>query len=738
MDDLGDVIVELDGGGTDTFTATIDWTLGAFTENLRLAGLAHAGTGNGLNNTLTGQAGTDTLDGAGGNDILDGGAGADVMIGGTGDDTFMVNHAGDVVQELLTGGSDTAIVSVNNWVVADHVETIRLVGAAHAVTGNSRNNSVIGASGNDALDGGLGDDTLLGGDGDDRLYCGDGIDTLAGGSGNDRYVLRGGRAHIEDLLGHDSIDGSEGAGDCHIDLSGDTISHVDGQDCDLGNGGSTALPLDVQFLQDLSGSFGDDIATVRGLVPGIVTALQGVQTDSRFGSSSFIDKPLSPFGSVGEWTYRTLLPLTANVTSLTSTYNGMVIGNGADGPEAQIEALMQLCLRPAEVGFRPDSARFVVLFTDAPFHVAGDGAAAGITKPNNGDAVMDGTPAGSGEDYPLVAQVKVALEAANVIPIFAIAGGYESAYQGLVTSLGRGTVVTLTANSSNVVAAVTAGLTAATVTEIEDAIGGAGNDSLVGSHLANILTGNGGNDTISGNEGDDTLNGGIGNDILNGGTGTDRMVGGTGDDTFHVDNAADVTVEAALGGTDTVIAAVDWTLALNTEMLQLSGIAFTGTGNAVANTITAGGGGSRLLGLGGNDTLAGGGGADTLEGGEGMDRLTGGLGTDTLIGGAGADTLTGDAGADIFRFLAPTLGADRITDFFAQHNPDRQIDPRIFGDAASPQQHRCSAHFIRDDVFHNAGPRRRNFDPIPGLRKQLCALHNRGVATLACDPFAEF
>ena len=47
-----------------------------------------------------------------------------------------------------------------------------------------------------------------------------------------------------------------------------------------------------------------------------------------------------------------------------------------DAPESQIEALMQLALHAADVGYRADSARFVVLFTDAPFHVAGDGAAA--------------------------------------------------------------------------------------------------------------------------------------------------------------------------------------------------------------------------------------------------------------------------------------------------------------------------------------------------------------------------
>ena len=87
-----------------------------------------------------------------------------------------------------------------------------------------------------------------------------------------------------------------------------------------------------------------------------------------------------------------------------------------------------------------------------------------------------------------------------------------------------------------------------------------------------------------------------------------------------------------------------------------------------------------------------GGGADTLEGGDGMDRLTGGLGTDTLIGGAGADTLTGDAGADIFRFLAPTLGADRIADFTLGHTfADPALNPN---DWETPVRVRVNA---RDD-----------------------------------------
>lgn len=58
---------------------------------------------------------------------------------------------------------------------------------------------------------------------------------------------------------------------------------------------------------------------------------------------------------------------------------------------------------------------------------------------------------------------------------------------------------------------------------IENAIGGAGNDSLTGNDANNVLRGEGGNDA---------LNGGLGNDTLIGGTGNDNLVGGAGADTF--------------------------------------------------------------------------------------------------------------------------------------------------------------------------------------------------------------
>jgi len=614
-DDLGDVTD--DAGGTDTVVASIDFALADGIETLTLAGAARHGTGNSADNTLNGTEGDDTLVGQGGHDTLDGKEGADVMEGGTGDDTYYVDNPGDVVVELADGGNDTVVIG-SDWTISGNIENAQLVGSGHALTGNDADNTLSGNSGDDELDGGGGDDLLLGGDGNDTLISSEGLDDLAGGTGDDVYVLKGGSAHIDDLLGHDLIDASDALEDCFIDLSGETESEIEGGICSIGQGGSTAAPLDVQFLQDLSGSFGDDITNVRLLVPQIVAALQAVQTDARFGGSSFVDKAVSPFGSSGEWTYRTELALTADAASLTAAYNGYVIRNGADSPESQIEALMQLALHSAEVGYRLNSARFVVLFTDANYHVAGDGRAAGITVPNNADAVMDGTPPGTGEDYPAIAQVRAALEAAGIIPIFAVTSDFAPTYTDLVAQLGRGAQVTLTADSSNIVAAVTAGLNEATRTVIEDAKGGSGNDTLLGNGGNNLLDGGNGNDALWGKAGNDTLLGGQGNDKLFGGLGNDTANGGEGNDRFWDE-----------GGNNTFLGEAG------------NDIAY---GSGGTDLLDGGAGDDRLAGGGGNDTLLGGADNDKLQGGDGNDILDGGAGRDTLQGGQGNDTI--DAGDD--------------------------------------------------------------------------------------------
>jgi Ca2+-binding RTX toxin-like protein len=75
--------------------------------------------------------------------------------------------------------------------------------------------------------------------------------------------------------------------------------------------------------------------------------------------------------------------------------------------------------------------------------------------------------------------------------------------------------------------------------DVERITGGLGNDWLVGSTVANLLTGGPGQDFLSGRAGDDTLLGQDGNDVTQGGDGNDAMTGGNGADTLYGAAGAD-------------------------------------------------------------------------------------------------------------------------------------------------------------------------------------------------------
>jgi len=88
---------------------------------------------------------------------------------------------------------------------------------------------------------------------------------------------------------------------------------------------------------------------------------------------------------------------------------------------------------------------------------------------------------------------------------------------------------------------VDGGFTIASGVEIENAVGSAGDDILIGNDLANRLDGGSGSDRLTGGGKDDILIGGSGDDILVGSNPTeftsgreeyDRLTGGTGADTF--------------------------------------------------------------------------------------------------------------------------------------------------------------------------------------------------------------
>ena len=189
--DSGDVIEELLGGGTDTVNASESYTLSTNIENLILSGSANINgtgsddanviTGNNGNNVISGAGGNDTLVGNGGNDTLDGGSGSDSMRAGTGNDTYVVDSAGDIIEEGLNQGTDTVQTSLNTFSLASlgNIENLTFTGtAANTGTGNAANNTIIGNSGNDTLDGGAGNDRLEGKGGDDTFTVDSSSDTV--------------------------------------------------------------------------------------------------------------------------------------------------------------------------------------------------------------------------------------------------------------------------------------------------------------------------------------------------------------------------------------------------------------------------------------------------------------------------------------------------------------------------------------------------------------------------------
>lgn len=188
--------------------------------------------------------------------------------------------------------------------------------------------------------------------------------------------------------------------------------------------------------------------------------------------------------------------------------------------------------------------------------------------------------------------------------------------------------------------------------------GGDGDDVLRGGADNDQLYGEAGDDRLFGESGNDFLFGGAGADWLDGGTGADRMEGGAGDDTYVVDDLADLVVERAGEGLDTVRTMIRFTLPDHMENLVLIGTAaIDGSGNRLANRITGNASANTLRGFAGDDHLSGGAGHDRLFGDEGNDVLLGGTGNDWLDGGTGADRMKGGPGNDTY--VVDTAG-DRV------------------------------------------------------------------------------
>jgi len=182
-------------------------------------------------------------------------------------------------------------------------------------------------------------------------------------------------------------------------------------------------------------------------------------------------------------------------------------------------------------------------------------------------------------------------------------------------------------------------------TVIENAIGGSGNDILIGNDVDNELKGNGGNDNIDGGDGIDyaVYNGARASyTITDNGDGTWTIMGEGTDTLSNVEFArfTDGDVALAPGG---------------------SGDINLTEGN---DNYSATEGDDVINGLGGNDIINGLGGDDTLNGGDGADRLIGGSGADVLNGGAGFDSVDYRGATSRVAFNVETSGTVDANEFF--------------------------------------------------------------------------
>ncbi|MEE9398950.1 MAG: S8 family serine peptidase [Dehalococcoidales bacterium] len=153
---------------------------------------------------------------------------------------------------------------------------------------------------------------------------------------------------------------------------------------------TTVTSLDILFLVDVSGSYGDDIDTLQSKASEIIDDLSGRGIDVQFGVASFADFPIYPYGSAfsGDEAFFLNQVITDDTDAAIDGINQLdnPLHYGADGAESQLEALYQAAtgegidingdgdyedtgdLSPQSVGWRTGALKMIFLATDAPFH----------------------------------------------------------------------------------------------------------------------------------------------------------------------------------------------------------------------------------------------------------------------------------------------------------------------------------------------------------------------------------
>ncbi len=648
VDDTGDAVIESADEGTDQVKSSITYTLTDNVENLTLTGPADIdGTGNVLDNMIVANSGNNTLTGLEGNDTLDGAQGADTMLGGTGNDTYVVDNTGDVVHENAGEGADTVLSGIS-YTLSENVENLTLTGwEAINGTGNTLDNVIIGNSGGNIIDGGAG------------------ADAMAGGYGNDTYILdnHGDMVTEQAWQGADTVvapfDYTLGANVDNLVLTGTALNGT-GNELDnviIGTAADNTL-IGLGGNDTLNGGAGaDTLIGGRGNDTYVVDSLLDTTTE-------LVGEGVDTVQSSLTWT------LADNLDNLTLTGAAAIDGTGNELDNVMIGNSGANTFTALAGNDTLDGG------AGADVMMGGTGNDTYVVE-NAGDAVIE--IAGEGTD-----SVRSSIT-------YSLTDNVENlTLTGTADINGTGNVLdnTIIGNSgSNTLQGMEGNDTLNGAQSADTMLGGTGNDTYVvdnsgdtvvelpgegidtvqssvsynlSANVENMVLTGGANISGTGNDLDNAITGNGGANVIDGGLGIDTMAGGGGNDTYVVDNSADVVIEQAGAGTDSILASASYTLSDNVENLALAGTeGLSGTGNTLNNTLTGNDGDNALYGLAGKDTLVGNGGNDLLDGGVGADVMAGGTGDDTYIVDDAGDVVTelADQGVDTVRSsITYTLG----------------------------------------------------------------------------------
>lgn len=502
--------------------------------------------------------------------------------------------------------------------------------------------TVFGEAGNDTFFSGAGPDTFNGGNGTDLvdyiaasagvtvdLGAGTGAtdllidvqnvngsnfaDTITGSPLDNALDGRDGNDTIDGSGGNDTITGGADSGvDPDTNGGDDTLSGGAGNDTVQGQDGDDTINEDAAAngADLLSGGAGDDTLDHSARTTPVTVIIDGIANDGAAGEADFVGPDFENYlgGSAadhyeGSGSNERFQPMGGD---------DFVDGNGAGGDLLDISEAT----------------------TDTTVDLPN-----GTANGNGNDTFTDieAVATGSGNDT-------VLWDGLTPLVNFIADGGIDTVDASQATV---GVAINLAAFGNG--------------NEVENATGGAGNDTLTGNSL---------NNTLIGNDGIDTIVAGLGNDFVEGGLGNDTISDGGGADTLSYRHATcGETIDTANGfaegcdGSDSLAGVFETVLGSDfADNITAGQTAFDApnilkgykgndiiTGSNSTDLIRGGGGNDDLRGGGGDDTIRGSGGNDTLLGSSGDDILKGGNGEDSLVGGRGYDIGNGGKGNDTCR-----------------------------------------------------------------------------------------